>query len=107
MSPTGEPMLVADNVAVNQSFAAGVAYLHDHGRRLSLGYGVTLHVCDLLPKSRGQVRLGSPDPMAHPRISANYLSHPDDLPTLVNGLKLARRILAAPALAAVDAVRAQ
>lgn len=75
------------------------AYLHDHGRRLSLGYGLTLHVCDLLPKSRGQVRLGSPDPMAHPRISANYLSHPDDLPTLVNGLKLARRILAAPALA--------
>ncbi|MDZ4088183.1 MAG: GMC family oxidoreductase N-terminal domain-containing protein [Tabrizicola sp.] len=75
------------------------AYLHDHGRRLSLGYGVTLHVCDLLPKSRGRISLASPDPMAPPRITANYLGHPEDLPTLLSGLKLARRILHAPPLA--------
>jgi choline dehydrogenase len=75
------------------------AYLHDHGRRLSLGYGVTLHVCDLLPKSRGRISLASPDPLAAPRIAANYLSHPYDLPTLLAGLKLARRIVQAPALA--------
>jgi choline dehydrogenase len=75
------------------------AYLHDHGRRLSLGYGLTLHVCDLLPKSRGRISLASPDPLAHPRIAANYLGHPDDLPTLLGGLKLARAITRAPALA--------
>jgi choline dehydrogenase len=75
------------------------AFLHDHGRRLSLGYGLTLHVCDLLPKSRGRVSLASPDPMAAPRIAADYLSHPDDLPVLLNGLKLARAITRAPALA--------
>ncbi|MDP3197075.1 GMC family oxidoreductase [Tabrizicola sp.] len=75
------------------------AYLHDHGRRLSLGYGLTLHVCDLLPKSRGRISLATPDPMAHPRINANYLADPEDLPTLLAGLKLARRILNAPALA--------
>ncbi|MFN6924416.1 MAG: GMC family oxidoreductase [Tabrizicola sp.] len=75
------------------------AYLHDHGRRLSLGYGLTLHVCDLLPKSRGRISLASPDPLAPPRIAANYLSHPDDLPTLRAGLKIARRIVQAPALA--------
>jgi choline dehydrogenase len=75
------------------------AYLHDHGRRLSLGYGVTLHVCDLLPKSRGRISLASPDPMALPRIAANYLSHPDDLPVLRNGLRLARRLVQAPAFA--------
>ena len=75
------------------------AYLHDHGRRLSLGYGLTLHVCDLQPKSRGRISLASPDPMAAPRIEANYLSHPDDLPTLLYGLKIARRIVQAPALA--------
>jgi choline dehydrogenase-like flavoprotein len=74
------------------------AYLHDHGRRLSLGYGLTLHVCDLLPKSRGRISLASPDPMAPPRITAHYLSHPDDLPTLLKGLKLARAISQAPAL---------
>jgi choline dehydrogenase-like flavoprotein len=75
------------------------AYLHDHGRSLSLGYGLTLHVCDLLPKSRGRISLATPDPMAPPRIAANYLGHPDDLPTLLAGLKLARRIVKAPALA--------
>ncbi|NHB78413.1 GMC family oxidoreductase [Rhodobacter calidifons] len=75
------------------------AYLHDHGRRLSLGYGLTLHVCDLLPKSRGRISLASPDPLAAPRIAANYLSHPEDLPTLLSGLKLARRITQAPPLA--------
>jgi choline dehydrogenase len=74
------------------------AYLHDHGRRLSLGYGLTLHVCDLLPKSRGRISLATPDPMAAPKIEANYLSHPDDLPTLLNGLKIARAITRAPAL---------
>ncbi len=75
------------------------AYLHDHGRRLSLGYGLTLHVCDLLPKSRGRISLATPDPMAAPRIEANYLSHPDDLPVLMNGLKIARALIRAPALA--------
>ena len=75
------------------------AYLHDHGRRLSWGYGLTLHVCDLLPKSRGRISLATPDPMAAPRIEANYLDHADDLPTLLNGLKIARSFLQAPALA--------
>jgi choline dehydrogenase-like flavoprotein len=75
------------------------AYLHDHGRKLSWGYGLTLHVCDLLPKSRGRISLASPDPKAPPRIKANYLSHPDDLPTLLRALKIARRITEAPALA--------
>jgi choline dehydrogenase-like flavoprotein len=75
------------------------AYLHDHGRRLSLGYGLTLHVCDLLPKSRGRISLASPDPKAPPRIAANYLSHPEDLPVLLQALKIARRITGAPALA--------
>ena len=88
-----------DRERPNLQFHFIPAYLHDHGRRLSLGYGLTLHVCDLLPKSRGRISLSSPDPMAAPRIMANYLSHPDDLPVLMNGLKLARRITMAPALA--------
>lgn len=75
------------------------AYLHDHGRRLSIGYGLTLHVCDLLPKSRGRIALATPDPRSAPRIEAGYLSHPDDLPTLLAGLKIARQIVAAPAFA--------
>lgn len=75
------------------------ALIHDHGRRTSWGYGLTLHVCDLYPQSRGTIRLSSPDPTAAPRIAANYLSHPDDLPILLQGLRLARQITRAPALA--------
>ncbi len=75
------------------------AYLHDHGRKLSWGYGVTLHVCDLLPKSRGRVGLASANPLAPARIAANYLSHPDDIDVMLKGLKLARHVMAAPALA--------
>lgn len=75
------------------------AYLYDHGRTPSWGYGLTLHVCDLLPKSRGRISLATPDPLAPPRIEARYLSHPDDLPVLLSGLKIARSITQAPALA--------
>ncbi len=75
------------------------AYLRDHGRKTSWGYGVTLHVCDLFPKSRGRVTLSSADPRAKARIDANYLSHPEDIGVLLNGLKIARRIMASPALA--------
>jgi choline dehydrogenase len=74
------------------------AFLRDHGRKTSWGYGVTLHVCDLLPKSRGRIGLLSSDPSAPPRIEANYLSHPDDIGVLLNGLKIARRVLEAPAM---------
>ena len=66
--------------------------LHDHGRRTAWGYGLTLHVCDLLPKSRGSLTLASPDPSTPPRIKANYLSHPDDLPVLLSALKIGRRV---------------
>jgi choline dehydrogenase len=75
------------------------ALLRDHGRKTTLGYGITLHICDLLPKSRGRITLASPRLGSAPQIHANYLSHPDDLPTLLAGLKLGRQILAAPALA--------
>ena len=75
------------------------AYLRDHGRKVSWGYGVTLHVCDLLPQSRGRIGLAGADPMAPPRIEANYLGHPEDVGVLLNGLKIARQVMAAPALA--------
>ena len=75
------------------------AAMRDHGRTITFGYGVTLHVCDLLPKSRGRVGLASADPLAPARISANYLSHPDDIEVMLQGLKIARRVMASPALA--------
>ncbi|WP_317203607.1 choline dehydrogenase [Janthinobacterium sp.] len=81
------------------------ASLDDHGRNLSraaftlFGHGYSLHVCDLRPKSRGHIGLNSADPGADARIEPNYLAHPDDMETLLRGVKAARKILAARAFA--------
>jgi len=75
------------------------AYLKDHGRKVMTGYGYTLHICDLLPKSRGFIGLKSPDPLADPLIQPNYLSNPEDIKTMVSAVKFGRRVLGAPTMA--------
>ncbi len=77
--------------------------LRDHGRRLSWGYGYTLHVCQLYPHSRGRIELAGPDAATPPRIDPDYLGDARDLPVLRAGVRLAQRILGAPALRAHDA----
>ncbi|MFD6281236.1 GMC family oxidoreductase [Streptomyces sp. NPDC060209] len=64
------------------------------------GPGVTYGVVALQPRSRGTVRLVSADPLAPPLIDPGYLSDPgdEDLAVLRAGVRLARRLLAAPAL---------
>ncbi len=76
------------------------AYLKDHGKSVMPGYGFTLHVCDLLPKSRGRIGLESADPLASPLIDPKYFDHPDDMKTMIAAVKLARKIFAEPALSA-------
>ena len=49
------------------------------------------------PNSVGYLELQSVDPFDSPRINPNYLSDIDDMAVLVNGIKLARNILKAPA----------
>ncbi|CAH4028118.1 unnamed protein product [Pieris brassicae] len=46
----------------------------------------------LRPKSRGRLEIVSPDPFQHPKIFANYLTHPDDVKTLIEGIKFAVRL---------------
>ncbi len=70
----------------------------DSGRNLKLmsKSGYSCHVCVLRPKSFGRMTLRSPDPAAPPRIDLNFLTHPDDRKTLVDGIRIARKILASP-----------
>ena len=70
------------------------AYVVDHGRRRMPGYGLTLHVCNLRPRSRGEIRLASADPAAAPRIDPRYLADPADLAPLLAGMRRARDIYA-------------
>ena len=71
------------------------AQLDDHGRHRLPGYGYTVHVCGLRPKSRGSILIRSSDPLAAPAIRANYLSEPHDLEVMLGGIEQAREILSA------------
>ena len=71
--------------------------LKDHGRQLMFGYGYTLHICDLRPKSRGFVGLKSSNPLDAPLIQPGYLTDGEDWVNIVNGYKIGRKILNAKA----------
>lgn len=52
----------------------------------------TMSVCQLRPESRGEIKLAGPDPQSYPKIHPNYLSTETDCRTIVDGVKIARRI---------------
>lgn len=67
------------------------------GRSLASGHGFQVHVGPMRSKSRGYVRLRSPDPTEKPRIRFNYMSHPDDWVEMRACVRLTREIFAQPA----------
>ncbi|MDX7953875.1 GMC family oxidoreductase N-terminal domain-containing protein [Lichenihabitans sp. Uapishka_5] len=60
------------------------------------GFLLAFNACR--PTSRGSVAIAGPDPEAPPLIRPNYLSTEGDRREAVEGARLARRIMAAPAL---------
>jgi choline dehydrogenase len=72
------------------------AILLNHGRSTAFGYGYGVHVCALYPKSRGEIKLRSNKPNDPVMIDPNYLEHPDDQKVMIDGVRRARKILAAP-----------
>ena len=62
------------------------------GGIIDYGHGLSLHTCVLRPKSRGSITL--PDPTGKARIDLGLLTHDDDVMRLVQGVKMARNILA-------------
>ena len=55
-------------------------------------------VCQLRPESRGFVRIKSNDPGVPPAIQPRYLSARKDCETVVDGLKVMRRVMSQPAM---------
>ena len=68
------------------------------GEKLHAFSGFTASVCQLRPESRGSLRIRNGDPATPPEIRINYLATEVDRTTNVEGLKILRRILWAPAL---------
>ena len=69
----------------------------EHGLKKLENCGVTLNSAFLRPRSRGSVRLRSADPFAPPRIDPNYWDDPYDRKMSIEGFRIARRVMAAPA----------
>jgi len=86
---------------------ASFASAFDNGRQLRNNFGYTDEIYEkfykplegkdafticvnlLRPKSRGEVRLRSRNPMDKPLIYSRYFSHPQDIKVLVEGIKMA------------------
>jgi choline dehydrogenase-like flavoprotein len=66
-------------------------YRSHRGRLFEWGHGYAVHTCVLRPKSIGEMKLSRD---GTPVIDFNFLSDPEDAKVLIEGLKLARKILA-------------
>jgi choline dehydrogenase len=69
------------------------------GSSLAREHGFQAHVGPMRSKSRGSVRLASSNPLDHPKLFFNYLSHPDDWVEMRACVRLTREIFAQPAFA--------
>ena len=66
-------------------------YRSHRGRLFEWGHGYAIHTCVLRPQSRGALRLNPDRSLA---LDYNFLSAPEDAKVLVEGIRLARKILA-------------
>ena len=69
------------------------------GSSLAREHGFQAHVGPMRSKSRGWVRLASANPLDHPKIFFNYLSHPEDWVEMRACVRLTREIFSQPAFA--------
>src|SRR5262249_40003684 len=68
------------------------------GEKLHAFSGFTASVCQLRPESRGSLKIKSADPAIPPEIRINYLATETDRAAFIDGIKILRKILAAPAM---------
>ncbi|HWD73617.1 MAG TPA: GMC family oxidoreductase N-terminal domain-containing protein [Solirubrobacteraceae bacterium] len=78
--------------AADIQYHMGAAYYDDHGAETFDGHAMVIAPVLVAPQARGRVWLQSADPRAKPRILTNSLSEPEDLASLVAGVRLAREI---------------
>lgn len=89
------PQLTTPDV---QLFFVHASYANAATRVLDRQPGMTIGVTQLRPTSKGNIHIESADPEMAPAIKPNMLSTEKDCQTLVDGMKVARRIVEQPAM---------
>jgi choline dehydrogenase-like flavoprotein len=89
------PDLVTPDV---QFFFMHASYANAADRKLDKEPGMTIGVTQLRPQSVGSIHVKSADPFEMPAIKPNFLSVRNDAETLITGMKLARHVVAQPAM---------
>ncbi len=69
------------------------------GPRISRQSGLTLYAHAMRPESKGHVHITAADPRRPPAINFNFLSSPPDAELTVRAVRIARRVMTAPAMA--------
>lgn len=74
----------------------GPTGFEEKGSQFKVTQGFSFHIDQLRPKSRGQIRLNPNDPGGDPIITFNYMTAPEDLADMMNGIKKARALVSQP-----------
>lgn len=61
--------------------------------------GMTISAYQLRPESKGSIHIKSADPYAPPAIMPNYLTDSEDVRCIISGMRIARDVMAQPAMA--------
>jgi choline dehydrogenase-like flavoprotein len=77
-----------------QYFFMHASYANAAERKLDTEPGMTVGVTQLRPQSRGSIHAASPDPLTPPVIRPNFLATEEDRRAMVEGMKIARHIVA-------------
>ncbi|QQS11431.1 MAG: choline dehydrogenase [Rhodospirillales bacterium] len=77
---------------------AHASYANAADRKLDTQPGMTVAICQLRPESKGTIHIKSGDPLAAPAIRPNFLAEEVDRRCLVDGMKIARRVIENPAM---------
>ncbi|MDV7145602.1 GMC family oxidoreductase N-terminal domain-containing protein [Tropicimonas sp. TH_r6] len=78
----------------HEAYMIPVLYLDDDDlARVGDGYGMSIQVVLLKPKSVGDVRLRSADPSDMPLVNPNFLGDPEDMEAMKTGLRYFRDVM--------------
>ena len=81
-----------------QYFFMHASYANAAIRKLDNAPGMTIGVTGMRPTSQGSIHIQSGDPLQSPAIRPNFLATQQDQQTLIDGMKIARRIVGRDAL---------